>query len=124
MNIYLTNHANVRHTKFCAADGQVLYQSETPGLLHTGKETTISKVVPNDDPEDMSMLIRFHCTPDRTHKILTSADKFADLATIKWRIVKSSTMIYDGVELPIATKGIFAQWDLIPSFYTVRVANS
>ena len=54
MNIYLTNHADVRHTHFCTADGQVMYKSETPGFLHTGKMTTIYKIIPNDEPEDMS----------------------------------------------------------------------
>jgi hypothetical protein len=59
MNIYLTNHANVRLTKFCAAEGQVLYKSETPGFLQTGKKTKIYKVIPNDEPEDMSMFYTF-----------------------------------------------------------------
>ncbi|KIM83534.1 hypothetical protein PILCRDRAFT_819162 [Piloderma croceum F 1598] len=90
MDIYLTNHANVRHTKFCSADGQIMYKSETPGLLHTGKKTTIYKVIPNNDPEHM-------------------IDRFTELATIDWRVVKSSTLAYNGVEMPIAIKGIFGR---------------
>jgi len=43
---------DVRYTKFCTADGQIMYKSETPGFLHAGKKTTIYKVIPNDDPEE------------------------------------------------------------------------
>jgi len=32
MELYLSNHANVRKTNFCNAEGQVLYKSETPVL--------------------------------------------------------------------------------------------
>jgi hypothetical protein len=75
MNIYLTNHADVRHTKFCTADGQTLYKSETPGWFHAGKKTTIYKVIPNDDPEDMSTLSQFcpiYCRLIKsTHSILS-----------------------------------------------------
>jgi hypothetical protein len=55
MDIYLTNHANVRNTNFCNANGQILYKSETPGnTFKPHKVTTISKVVPNASPDDMS----------------------------------------------------------------------
>ena len=60
MDIYLTNHANVRNTKFCAANGQVLYKSETEGfVLSPHKKTTIYKIIPNDAPEDMGTLPHF-----------------------------------------------------------------
>jgi len=95
MNIYLTNHADVRHTKFCTADGQIMYKSETPGLFHAGKKTAIYKVIPNDDPEDM-------------------IDKFEELATIEWRVIKSSKLTYNGIEMPIAAKGIFGRWGRCP----------
>ena len=55
MDIYLTNHANVRNTHFCNADGQDLYKSETPGsILNPHKKTIISKIMPNDSIDDMS----------------------------------------------------------------------
>jgi len=66
MNLYLTNHANVRKTNFCNVDGQVLYKSETPGYatrLVPNQKTTISKVVPNDSPEIMSTLSHLHILP-------------------------------------------------------------
>jgi hypothetical protein len=105
MNIYLTNYG-VKHTKFHTADGQIMYKSETPGLLHTGKKTTIYKVIPNDDPEHMGTLSRFRhihgCFTKSSH--LTSVDRFTELATIDWRLTKSSKLTYNGVELPIAIK--------------------
>lgn len=56
MNIYLTNHANVRNTTFTDDFGQVLYKSETPGsILSRNRNTTISKIVPNDSPDDMGV---------------------------------------------------------------------
>jgi hypothetical protein len=118
MNIYLTNHADVRYTKFCTADGQIMYKSETPGFLHAGKKTTIYKVIPNDDPEDMSTLSHFHCVhgpfTKSTHS--TSVDRFTELATIDWRVIKSSKLTYHGVEMPVATKGVFARWEHCPVF--------
>ena len=124
MNIYLTNHANVRHTKFCTADGQTMYKSETPGWLHTGKKTTIYKVVPNDDPEHMSTsspfrLIHYRLTKS-TH--LTSVDRFTELATIDWHVVKSSKVIYNGVEMPIDIKGIFGRWDRLSRLFAMLSA--
>jgi hypothetical protein len=57
MDLYLSNHHNVRKTNYCTANGQVLYKSETPGhLLKPHKKTTISKVAPNESPDDMSAL--------------------------------------------------------------------
>ena len=55
MNIYLTNRG-IKHTKFRTADGQIMYKTETPGWLHSGKKSTIYKVIPNDDPEQMGTL--------------------------------------------------------------------
>ncbi|KIM83998.1 hypothetical protein PILCRDRAFT_421948 [Piloderma croceum F 1598] len=83
MNIYLTNRG-VGHTQFRTADGQMMYKSETPGFLHGGKKTTIYKVIPNDDPEEM-------------------VDRFTELATTEWRTM-SSKLTYNGVELPITIK--------------------
>ncbi|KIM79630.1 hypothetical protein PILCRDRAFT_550834 [Piloderma croceum F 1598] len=83
MDIYLTNHANVRNTRFYNADGQVLYKSETPGSafsLH--KKTTISKIIPNDSPDDMS-------------------DRFAEIATIEWHPV-GSRLTYGGTTVTIS----------------------
>ena len=60
MNIYLTNHANVRNTAFTNDAGQALYKSETPGfILSRNRKTTISKVVPNDSLDDMSVYLSF-----------------------------------------------------------------
>ena len=104
MNVYLTTRG-VHHTQFRTADGQIMYKSETPGFLHGGKKTTIYKIIPNDDPEQMGTLSHFRLVhsplPKSTH--LTSVDRFTELATIDWRIV-SSKLTYNGVELPIAVK--------------------
>jgi hypothetical protein len=57
MDLYLSNHANVRNTNFCDADGQVMYKTETPGFVWAPhKMTTVCKVIPNDTPDDMGML--------------------------------------------------------------------
>jgi hypothetical protein len=63
MNIYLTNHANVRQTNFCNAHGQTLYKSETPGYasrLVPNQKTTISKIIPNKNPNDICVSSYFH----------------------------------------------------------------
>ncbi|KIM75706.1 hypothetical protein PILCRDRAFT_13354 [Piloderma croceum F 1598] len=92
MNLYLTNHANVRNTNFCNADGQVMYRSETAGSVFApNKVTTIYKIIPNDTLDDM-------------------ADRFTNLATIAWRnIFTPSRLTYEGLRMPIASKGVFAQ---------------
>jgi len=93
MNLYLTNHANVRNTSFCKADGQVLYESETPGFTFTPylptcrlhRKTTIRKMMKNDSSEDTTK----------------------HLATIEWHTIRSSRIIYGGFEVPMS--------DFIPS---------
>ncbi|KZP15110.1 hypothetical protein FIBSPDRAFT_978472 [Athelia psychrophila] len=81
MTIYLTNHANVRNTKFCNDEGQVLYASQTPGpILSSNRVTTISKVVPNNSPDDMS-------------------DHFTELAVIEWHPIASSVLKYGDLEV-------------------------
>jgi len=79
MNIFLTNHANVRNTKFCNAEEQVLYKSETIGsTLSPNKKTIISKVVPNESLDAM-------------------ADHFKELAVIQWSAIASSILTHNGV---------------------------
>ncbi|KAF7966381.1 hypothetical protein HWV62_38903 [Athelia sp. TMB] len=95
MNIYLTNHANVRNTTFTDDFGQVLYKSETPGsILSRNRKTTISKIVPNDSPDDM-------------------ADHFTELAIIEWHTIASSVLTYGGVKQSMKEfmphKGVLAQ---------------
>ncbi|KZP12618.1 hypothetical protein FIBSPDRAFT_870138 [Athelia psychrophila] len=95
MDLYLTNHANARNTKFCNEAGQVLYKSETPGsCLSHNRTTKISKVIPHDSPEDMT-------------------DLFADLAAIEWHRLGSSVLTYGGFKQSMKefmpSKGIFAQ---------------
>jgi hypothetical protein len=114
MDLYLTNHANVRKTNFCNAEGQVLYKSETPGYatrLVPNQKTTISKVVPSNAPEDMGTLSYFTSTLIRL--TWNPADKFTHLATIEWHTIGSSRLTYGGFEGSmsefIPSKGIFAQ---------------
>ena len=71
MDLYLSNHANVRNTNFCIADGQVVYKSETPGSVFApNKKTTVYKVVPNDTPEDMSTSSHFFCIQGEIHNVI------------------------------------------------------
>lgn len=57
MNLILTNHQFVLDTNFCNEAGQVLYKTTTPGsFLSPNRRTTISKIVPNETPEDMGEL--------------------------------------------------------------------
>jgi hypothetical protein len=114
MNLYLTNHANVRNTNFCNADGQVMYRSETPGSVFApNKVTTIYKIIPNDTLDDMGMLVRSICNYSETYNPLVTwspADRFTNLATIDWRnIFIPSRLTYEGLTMPIASKGVFAQ---------------
>jgi len=91
MDLYLTNHANVRNTNFCNAAGQIMYKSETPGSVFApNKKTTVYKVIPNDTPEDMT-------------------DKFRDLATVVWHVVATSILTYEGAEMPMVSKGVLAR---------------
>jgi hypothetical protein len=84
MDLYLTNHANVRNTNFCTSDGQVLYKSETPGIvIAPNKKTTIYKVIPNDTPEDMGTLPHFLHTRIETHKLTDL--QWTDLQS--WRLL-------------------------------------
>jgi hypothetical protein len=63
MDLYLTNHANVRNTTFCNADGQALYKSDTPDFSFSHhRRTTISKIIPNDSLDDMSTPRSFSLT--------------------------------------------------------------
>ena len=56
VDLYLSHHHNVTNTNFCSEDGQILYKSETPGSpFALNQKTTISKVIPNDSPDDMSI---------------------------------------------------------------------
>jgi hypothetical protein len=55
MDLYLSNHHKVRNTNYSTAGGQVVYKAETPGSIYKAhKTTTISKIIPNDTPDDMS----------------------------------------------------------------------
>ena len=62
MNIYLTNHTNVRKTNFCNTEGQILYKSKTPGIPTHLVPNQKSKVIPNNTPEDMGALSYFTFT--------------------------------------------------------------
>lgn len=58
MNLILTNHQFVLDTHFCNEAGQVLYKTTTTrgSFLSPNRRTTISKIVPNETPEDMGEL--------------------------------------------------------------------
>jgi hypothetical protein len=127
MNLYLSNHANVRKTNFCNAEGQVLYKSETPGYATRwvpNQKTTISKVIPNSDSlEDMGAL------PLSSYSLVTRftwkpADKFTHLATIEWHTIGSSKLIYGGFDSSMGkfmpAKGISRQWGLVLGFLFIR----
>jgi len=95
MDLFLTNHANVRNTNFCNLEGQVIYKSVTPGsVLSTNRTTTISKIIPNTLPDDM-------------------VDEFTELAAIEWHISMSSRLKYHDIELPMKdfmpSEGVWGQ---------------
>jgi len=78
MDLYLSNHHKVRNTNYSTAGGQVVYKAETPGSIYKAhKTTTISKIIPNDTPDDMT-------------------DRFKELATIEWHPLKRASMTYEG----------------------------
>jgi len=96
MDLYLTNHANVRNTNFCNAAGQVIYRSITPGSLLSAKRLTIvNKIVPNKSPKDM-------------------IDRFTELASIEWHALTPSILTYGGYEMLMKefmpSKGILGQY--------------
>jgi len=96
MDLFLTNHANVRNTNFCNLEGQVIYKSVTPGsVLSTNRTTTISKIVPNTLHDDM-------------------VDEFTELAAIEWHISMSSRLKYHEIELPMKdfmpSEGVWGQY--------------
>jgi len=93
MDLYLTNHANVRNTNFCNFEGQIRYKSVTPGsVFKATRVTTISKVIPNPSPGDM-------------------VDSFAELAAIEWHMFLSARLKYGDIERSMAefmpSKGVF-----------------
>ncbi|KZP12619.1 hypothetical protein FIBSPDRAFT_898117 [Athelia psychrophila] len=84
MDLYLSNHADVRNTKFCNKTGQVLYKSETlVSRLSFNRTTKISKVIPRGSPEDM--------TP-------------GDGRSFRWTlsVSRSSLILDDGSKTPVA----------------------
>jgi len=94
MDLYLTNRAYVRDTKFCNEAGQVIYKTETPkSCLSAHRMTNISKIVPPDSPEDMT-------------------DRFTDLAAIEWHTLGTSVLTYGGLVRSMKefmpSEGIFA----------------
>lgn len=92
----ILSQANVRSATYRTPEGQVLYRAKTDYKV-SQRITTITKVVPNNSPEDMSrfsftvlvMLIIKRCTP---------ADTYADLATIEWGLFARSKLHYGGSE--------------------------
>jgi len=60
------------------------------------------------------------------HKIThsTSVDRFTELATIDWRVIKSSKLTYHGVEMPVATKGSLHGGNIVRFFVHNRRTNS
>ena len=62
----------VRNTVMTNEEGQVIYKTSTPFCLRT-HTTTLYKVVPNEDPEDM-------------------LDSFEVIGEIVWHIISPSTM--------------------------------
>lgn len=63
MDLYLSNHHKVRNTNYSTTSGQVVYKAETPGSIYRAhKTTTISKIIPNDSPDDMSTQPSVHCS--------------------------------------------------------------
>ena len=90
MRLVLSNE-RVRNTVMTNEIGQVIYKASTPFRLGT-RTTTLYKVVPNEDPEDM-------------------LDGFEAIGEIVWHMIGPSTMRLHGEEMKtnqfISRKGVF-----------------
>ena len=84
----------VRNTVMTNERGQVIYKTSTPFRLGT-RTTTLYKVMPNEDPEDM-------------------LDSFEAIGEIVWHMIGPSTMRLHGEEMKtnqfIPRKGVFWGW--------------
>ncbi|KAI6017392.1 hypothetical protein PISMIDRAFT_414729 [Pisolithus microcarpus 441] len=69
----------VRNTVITNEDGQVLYKTSTP-FRFGSRTTTLYKVVPNENPEDMQ-------------------DNFESIGEIEWHVIGSSVLRLHGKEM-------------------------
>ena len=93
MRLVLSDES-IQNTVMTNETGQVIYKTSTPFRLRT-RTTTLYKVVPNEDPEDM-------------------LNSFEVIGEIVWHMISPSTMRLHGEEMKtnqlIPHKGVFGGW--------------
>ena len=93
MRLVLSDES-IQNTVMTNKTGQVIYKTSTP--FHLGmRTTTLYKVMPNEDPEDM-------------------LDSFEAIGEIVWHMIGPLTMRLHGEEMKtnqfIPCKGVFGGW--------------